>query len=67
LYNTDGRVFSAFGFPVVLFNEHLNGKFRLYRDGYHMTNDDSSKIDWDYALDIFKVVTTTATTAANQQ
>jgi Zn-dependent M28 family amino/carboxypeptidase len=66
LYNTDGRVFSAFGFPVVLFNEHLNGKFRLYRDGYHMTNDDSSKIDWDYALDIFKVVTTTAVTVAHQ-
>jgi hypothetical protein len=66
LYNTDGRVFSAFGFPVVLLNEHLNRKFRLFRDGYHKTSDNSSKIDWNYALDIVRVAITSANALAQK-
>lgn len=45
LYNTDGLIFDQAGFPVVLFNEHLNYKHNLERRHYHETSDTVDKLD----------------------
>jgi hypothetical protein len=55
LYNTDGLIFSDAGYPVILFNEHINREENFSRDGYHKTTDTSKKIDFKYAADIGKV------------
>jgi len=60
LYNTDGLIFSDAGFPVILFNEHINALENLSRAGYHDTTDTSARIDWDYAAGIAKIAITTA-------
>ena len=39
LYNTDGLLFSDMGYPVILFNEHVNRLENLTRVGYHHTTD----------------------------
>ena len=52
LYNTDGWVFDAAGFPVILLNEHLNRTHAMQREGYHDTLDRSDRIDWAYAAAI---------------
>lgn len=56
LYNTDGIIFAENGYPVVLFNEHLNYFTRLLRAAYHDTGDTSDKVNFDYAAGITKVV-----------
>ncbi len=52
LYNTDGWVFDAAGFPVILLNEHLSRAHSMQREGYHDTLDRSDRIDWAYAAAI---------------
>ncbi len=59
LYNTDGIIFAENGYPVVLFNEHLNYFTRLLRAAYHDTGDTSDKVNFDYAAGITKVVVET--------
>ncbi|MEW6057533.1 MAG: M20/M25/M40 family metallo-hydrolase [Bdellovibrionota bacterium] len=54
LYNTDGIIFSDAGYPVVLFNEHLNLLENLDRRHYHETTDTIEHIDWDYTIAIVK-------------
>lgn len=49
LYNTDGQVFSAAGYPVILLNEHLNYHEDLERLGYHDEFDRTELMDWSYA------------------
>jgi len=60
LYNTDGLIFSDAGYPVILFNEHINAAENLSRPGYHDTTDTSARIDWNYAAGITKIAITTA-------
>lgn len=60
LYNTDGLIFSDQGFPVVLFNEHLNRWDGLMRKHYHDTTDVSTFVDDQYASAIAKIVIETA-------
>lgn len=55
LYNTDGLIFSEAGFPVILFNEHINRLENLMRLHYHQTTDVTKFIDWKYATNIVKV------------
>jgi hypothetical protein len=54
LYNTDGLMFSDAGFPVVLFNEHLNRLEHLDRPHYHQSTDTTQTVDFDYAWAIAK-------------
>ena len=54
LYNTDGLIFSDAGYPVVLFNEHINKLENFNRKGYHDTLDTVDNIDWEYASVIAK-------------
>jgi len=64
LYNTDGLIFSEYGFPVVYLNEHMNKLENMYRKGYHHSTDTGKKIDWNYATDIAKIaIETTAALA----
>ena len=67
LYNTDGLIFSDAGFPVILFNEHLNSAENISRPGYHDTTDTSARIDWEYATGIAKIAITTAARLAGMQ
>ena len=60
LYNTDGLIFSDAGFPVILFNEHINAEENMSRQGYHDTHDTSALMDFDYASAITKIAITTA-------
>lgn len=61
LYNTDGLIFQDAGFPVILFNEHINAIENLDRAGYHDTTDTSLNLDFNYATDIARVaIETTA-------
>jgi hypothetical protein len=60
LYNTDGLLFSDAGYPVILFNEHMNRLENLNRIGYHHTTDTSRKIDWRYATSVVKTAIETA-------
>ncbi|MCX5792895.1 MAG: M28 family peptidase [Elusimicrobia bacterium] len=60
LYNTDGLIFSDAGFPVILFNEHINALENMSRKGYHDTDDTSALLDPDYASVIAKIAITTA-------
>ena len=54
LYNTDGLLFSDAGYPVILFNEHMNRLKNMNRVGYHHTSDTSRKIDWEYVTAVVK-------------
>jgi hypothetical protein len=65
LYNTDGQVFSAAGFPVLLFNEHLNYHEDLERLGYHDEFDRIELMDWDYAAAIARTAIATAAMGAH--
>ena len=67
LYNTDGRVVNAIGYPVVLFNEHVNRHHAIDRKGYHDTHDTTKFIDWNYATDILKVAIATVKSLGNQK
>jgi hypothetical protein len=60
LYNTDGLPFSDAGYPVILFNEHINRLHNLNRIGYHHTLDASGLMDWDYAAAIARMAIETA-------
>lgn len=60
LYNTDGHIYSQLGFPVLLFNEHLNGLEHLDRPHYHEMSDTSATLDWEYALAVTRVAIETA-------
>ena len=60
LYNTDGLPFSDAGYPVILFNEHINRLHNLNRIGYHHTLDASGLMDWDFAATIAKTAIETA-------
>ncbi len=65
LYNTDGQVFSAAGFPVLLFNEHLNYHEDLERLGYHDEFDRIELMDWNYAAAIARTAIATAAMGAH--
>lgn len=65
LFNTDAVIFSDSGFPVVLFNEHINYLENLNRAGYHQTTDTSAKIDFAFAASIARIAIQTALTLAN--
>lgn len=67
LYNTDGLIFSDAGFPVILFNEHINALENLSRSGYHDTTDTSARIDFGYASGIAKIAITTAARLAGMK
>jgi peptidase M28-like protein len=67
LYNTDGHIFSQLGYPVLLFNEHLNALENLDRPHYHEMTDTSDKLNWDYALSIARVAIETAARLADAQ
>ena len=54
LYNTDGLIFSDAGYPVVLFNEHINRLENLDRPHYHQSTDTPSTLDIDYASTIVR-------------
>lgn len=60
LYNTDGLIFSDAGYPVVLFNEHINSQENFTRQGYHDATDTSRQIDFEYASEIAKIAIETA-------
>lgn len=60
LYNTDGIIFSDAGYPVILVNEHINKLENFDRPHYHQSTDTSDKIDWDYAVEMTKVIIETA-------
>lgn len=49
LYNTDGLIFSEAGYPVILFNEHINRLENLDRPHYHQSTDALRTLDLDYA------------------
>ena len=55
LYNTDGVIFADAGYPVLLFNEHLNYYSTLMREAYHDSTDTSHIINFEYAVAITKV------------
>jgi hypothetical protein len=65
LYNTDGLTFSEAGYPVILFNEHLNYYENLNRAGYHQTTDTSAKVDFGFASAIARIAIQTAYSLAN--
>jgi hypothetical protein len=65
LFNTDAVIFSDSGFPVVLFNEHINYLENLNRAGYHQTTDTSAKIDFGFAASIARIAIQTALSLAN--
>lgn len=67
LYNTDGRVVNAIGYPVVLFNEHVNRHHGIDRKGYHDTHDTTNFIDWNYATDILKIAIVTVQSLGSQK
>jgi hypothetical protein len=60
LYNTDGLTFEEAGFPVVLFNEHVNGLEFIDRPGYHESGDVLAAVDVELAAGIARVVIETA-------
>jgi hypothetical protein len=68
LYNTDGMTLDEAGFPVVLFNEHLNALEYIDRAGYHDSGDVVAHVDLELAVAVAHVVIETAAqlAAANQ-
>jgi hypothetical protein len=65
LYYTDGYILDSLGFPVVLFNEHLNRHtFGKLNPHYHQTSDLPEYIDYAYAAHISKIAITTLWNAA---
>jgi Zn-dependent M28 family amino/carboxypeptidase len=65
LYYTDGYILDSLGFPVILFNEHLNRKtFGKLNPYYHQTTDLPEHIDYSYAAHISKIAITTLWNAA---
>lgn len=56
LYNTDGQIFSDYGFPVVLFMENYDIK----RTGYHDLHDTMKNIDLDYGQAVTAIAIETA-------
>ncbi|HBL16361.1 MAG: hypothetical protein A2X36_04535 [Elusimicrobia bacterium GWA2_69_24] len=67
LYNTDGLIFSDAGFPVVLFNEHLNARHNLERPHYHESTDVGARMDFDYAAGIAQLAIETVAALANEE
>lgn len=67
LYNTDGQVFSAAGFPTLLINEQVNYDDELERLGYHDEFDRPELINFDYATSLAQVGIQTVWQAANQE
>jgi len=66
LYNTSGLVFSDYGYPVILFNEHLNKLENQNRSGLHDMADTHKKIDWNYATAIAKIAIETTLRLASE-
>jgi hypothetical protein len=60
LYNSDGMTFDEAGFPVVLFNEHLNALENIDRAGYHDSGDVPANVDLDLAVAVARIVIETA-------
>lgn len=67
LYNTDGLIFSDAGYPVVLFNEHINRLENLDRPHYHQSTDVASTLDLDYATTIVRSAILTVAQLAAQK
>ncbi len=65
LYNTDGVIFSWAGYPVVLFNEHMN-RFNLNRPDYHEMSDRVDLLDINYLSFVAKTAIETAAQLAGQ-
>jgi hypothetical protein len=59
LFQTDGIIFSDAGYPVVVFNEHMNKKHHLFRPGYHDRKDICSWICAPYAVGVARVALAT--------
>lgn len=59
LYNTDGVVLSQIGYPVVLFNEHINRLENLDRPFYHQSTDLLETLDIEYGASIARIATET--------
>lgn len=66
LYNTDAVVFDQAGYPVVLFNEHVNALHNIDRPHYHESTDDSSRMDFDLAETLSRVAIETAALLADR-
>jgi len=62
LYNTDGRIFSDIGAPVVLFMENYD----INRTGYHDTHDTLDNIDLDYGPALAAIAIETVARVATQ-
>ncbi|MBL9006385.1 MAG: M28 family peptidase [Myxococcales bacterium] len=67
LYNTDGLIFADAGYPVVLFNEHINRLENLDRPHYHQSTDVTSTLDLDYAATIVRSAILTVAQLAAQR
>lgn len=66
LYNTDGILFSDVGYPVLLFNEHLNVQ-RIRHPHYHQSSDTAAHLDYEYATGIAKTAIETALRLAREE
>lgn len=66
LYNTDALIFSEAGFPVVLFNEHLNAQHNLERRHYHESSDRTPLLDTALAEAVARAAAETAAWLADQ-
>ncbi len=60
LYNTDGIIADSMGYPVILFNEHINRFENFERPYYHQSSDTVAHIDALYGSSISRVVIETA-------
>jgi Zn-dependent M28 family amino/carboxypeptidase len=60
LYNTDGVIFATAGYPVILFNEHINALENFERPHYHQSSDRPGTVDFDYAEAIVRTAIETA-------
>ena len=60
LYNTDGLDFTEAGYPVVLFNEDINGLHHLNRRHYHDSTDTSRYVNFKLAATIARLAIETA-------
>ena len=66
LFNTDGRIFSDMGIPVVLFVVLFMENYDLNRVGYHDTHDDISNIDLDYGSAVAAIAIESVAGAATE-
>lgn len=54
LFDTDGMIFAEAGYPVILFNEHINQTNFRKHPHYHERTDDPSHVDFGFATSVAK-------------